>query len=315
MPLRKPSKTLFKSEAACAADVSKGVLRLNHESDGEEGKMRLMGTLIFAGAVTSISSILNYASVDAQTSSTAASGPDISSKALTATTDIKDRNFDLTAVSKAIVDEGSRLKNDAAGWYQKIHELELDFNKSQHDDEAAVKNANESLVVIQTAANRLGPDAEARVALRKQEGALRELASRAEVHSLPEIRKTAVYFQQKTTELHALSRSVEETRMELMTQIDLLQELKVQLEFNRAGGQIGELLKRGEVSINSIQVIATNAQQLANDLAGFGRTTAAAGQPADRTNSVPQATTTPGTAAKTTVNPAQAIRKPAAEAS
>jgi len=32
----------------------------------------------------------------------------------------------------------------------------------------------------------------------------------------------------------------------LMTQIDLLQELKVQLEFNRAGGQIGELLKRGE---------------------------------------------------------------------
>jgi hypothetical protein len=55
--------------------------------------------------------------------------------------------------------------------------------------------------------------------------------------------------------------------MELMTQIDLLQELKVQLEFNRAGGQIGELLKRGEASINSIQVIATNAQQLANDLA------------------------------------------------
>jgi hypothetical protein len=276
--------------------------------------MQLMGRLIFAGAITSISSILNYASVDAQTSSTAATGQDISSRASTTATDIKDNNFNLSTASKAIVDEGSRLKNDATGWYQKIQELELDFNKSQQDDEATVKNVNESLVVLRTAANRLGPDAEARVALRKQEGALRELASRAEVHSLPEIRKTVVYFQQKTTELHALSRSVEETRMELMTQIDLLQELKVQLEFNRAGGQIGELLKRVEVNINSIQVIATNAQQLANDLAGFGRTTAAAGQPADRTNSAPQTTTTPATAAKTAINPAQAIKTPATEA-
>ena len=38
--------------------------------------------------------------------------------------------------------------------------------------------------------------------------------------------------------------------MGLMTQIDLLQELKVQQEFNRAAGQIGELLKRGEASLN-----------------------------------------------------------------
>ena len=133
------------------------------------------------------------------------------------------------------------------------------------------------------------------------------------MHSLPEIRKTASYFQQKTTELHALSRSAEETRMELMTQIDLLQELKVQLQFNRAGGQIGELLKRGEASINSIQLIATNAQQLANDLAGFGRTAATAGQSPDRTNSAPT-TLTPGTAAKTATNPAQAIQTPAVEA-
>jgi hypothetical protein len=273
-----------------------------------------MGALIVAGAVASISSILNYSRVDAQTGSTAAGAPDISSEATTAAADIKDKNFDLTMVSKAILDEASRLKNDSAEWYQKIQELETGFHKSQQDDETTVENVNEGLKVLQTAASRLGPDAEARVALRRQESALRELASRSEVHSLPEIRKTAVYFQQKTSELHALSRSVEETRMELMTQIDLLQELKVQLEFNRAGGQIGGLLKRGAASINSIQVIATNAQELANDLAGFGRTTAAAGQPADRTNSVPQATTTPGTAAKTTINPAQAIRKPAAEA-
>jgi hypothetical protein len=272
-----------------------------------------MRALIVAGALASISSILNYSHVEAQTDSTAAGGPDISSKASAAAADIKDNNFDLTMVSKAIVDEASRLKNDSAGMYHKIQELEISFNKSQQDDEATVKNVNESLIVLQTAASRLGPDAEARVALRRQEGALRELASRSEVHSLPEIRKTAGYFQQKTTELHALSRSAEETRMELMTQIDLLQELKVQLQFNRAGGQIGELLKRGEASINSIQVVATNAQQLANDLAGFGRTPAAAGQSPDRTTAA-QTTITPATAAKTATNPAQAINTPAAEA-
>jgi hypothetical protein len=275
--------------------------------------MRLMSALIFAGAVASVSSILNYSRVDAQTSSTAASGSDISSKAPAAVADIKDKNFDLSIISKAIVDEASRLKNDAAGWYKKIQELELDFNKSQQDDEATAKDVDESLIVLQAAASRLGPDAEARVALRGQEGALRELASRAEVHSLPDIRKTASYFQQKTTELHALNRAVEEARMGLMTQIDLLQELKVQLEFNRAGGQIGELLKRGEASTNSIQVIATNAQQLANDLAGFGRRTAATGQSPDRTNSV-QATITPAAAAMTATNPVKAIKTPAGEA-
>ena len=50
--------------------------------------------------------------------------------------------------------------------------------------------------------------------------------------------------------------------MGLMAQIDLLQELKVQLEFNRAAGQIGELLKRGEASLNSIQVIAATRSNL-----------------------------------------------------
>jgi hypothetical protein len=270
---------------------------------------------MLAGAIAFVSSILNYSRVDAQTSSTAANGPDISSKPSAAVADIKDKPFDLSRISKAIVDEASSLKNDAARWHQKIQELELDFNKSQHNDEATARNVDESLLVLQASANRLVPDAEVRVDLRRQEVALRELASRAEVHSLPEIRKTASFFQQKTTELHALSRSIEETRMGLATQIDLLQELKVQLEFNRAGGQIGELLKRGEVSVNSIQVIATNAQQLANDLAGFGRTTAAAAaQPPERTNSASQATIVPATAAKTATNPAQAIGAPAAEA-
>jgi hypothetical protein len=247
--------------------------------------MRLTRALIFAGAIASVSLILNNSRVEAQTNSTTASGKKASSDpAVAGNAGTKDKNYDLNVISKAIAGETSRLENDAAGWNQKMQQLELDFNKSQQDNAATAKDVDESLLVLQTAAGRLVPDAEARVTLRKQEGALRELASRAEVHLLPEIRKTAGYFQQKTTELHALNRSIEETRMRLMTQVDLLQELKVQLEFNRAAGQIGELLKRGEVSLNGIQVIAAHAQQLANDLAEFGSTPDAAAQSADGTN-------------------------------
>jgi hypothetical protein len=126
------------------------------------------------------------------------------------------------------------LSNDAAGWGRKLQELELEFNKNQQDDETIAKNVDETLVVLRAAASRLAPDAEARVTLRKEEGALRELASRAEVHSHPEIRKSAGYFQQKTTELHALNRSVEETRIQLISQIDRLEELKAELEFRGA---------------------------------------------------------------------------------
>jgi hypothetical protein len=267
--------------------------------------MRLTGALIFAGAIALVSLILNNSRVEAQTNSTAASGKDASSKvAVARDAGTKNKNFDLNAISKAIVGEASRLANDAAGWNQKMQQLELDLNRSQQDDEVTAKDVDESLLVLQAAAGLLGPDAQARITLRKQAGALRELASRAEVHPLPEIRKTAGYFQQKTTELHALNRSIEETRMGLMTQIDLLQELKVQLEFNRVAGQIGALLKRGEVSLNSIQAIAAHAEQLANDLAGFGST------PADGTNPA-QATKTP------TLVPAEAYgraRAPAADA-
>jgi hypothetical protein len=81
MPLRKQSRTLFKLEAACAGDVTKGVFRIKRASEREEGRMRLMNALIFAGAVTAASLILDYSRVDAQTGSTAANGPDIPSKA------------------------------------------------------------------------------------------------------------------------------------------------------------------------------------------------------------------------------------------
>ena len=74
--------------------------------------------------------------------------------------------------------------------------------------------------MLRAAAGRLAPDAETEVTLRKQEVAVRDLAIRAEVHPDPEICKTAGYFRQKTTELHALNRSVEEIRTRLVTQID-----------------------------------------------------------------------------------------------
>ena len=51
-----------------------------------------------------------------------------------------------------------------------------------------------------------------KISLRKQEDAIRDLASRAEVRAEQSIRKIAGYFQQKVTELHALNRSMEENR-------------------------------------------------------------------------------------------------------
>ena len=192
----------------------------------------------------------------------------------------------LSTISKAIVQEMTRLKDDATGWAHKLQELELDLKlqldlKKNQDVEATVKNINECLVVLRAAAGRLAPDAETRVTLRKQEVAVRDLAIRAEVHPDPEIRKNAGYFQQKTTELHALNRSVEEIRTRLITQIDWLEELKIQLEFNRTAAQIGEAVKGGEVSLDDIQAIAEDARRIAADLDGFGRASTVLTEPSE----------------------------------
>ncbi len=247
-----------------------------------EKQMRHVVTMIVAGAFAALSSIIIFgARADAQTATTTPGKQDAApgTAAAAIAPGLKDSNFDLSAVSKAIVDEASRLKNDAAGWSQKLQDLEADLKKNPQDIEATGKDIDECLVVLRAAAARLAPDAEARVTLRKQEIALRDLAIRAEVHSDPEIRKTATYFQQKNADLRALNRSVEETRTRLVTQIDRLEELKVQLEFNRAAAQIGEAVKGGEVSLDSIQAITADAQRLAGDLDGFGRAPAVAAKP------------------------------------
>ena len=229
------------------------------------------------------SPLILRANVDAQSGSpmtTVTQAP----SAAAAAPNLKDQSP--STISKALVHETTRLKDDATGWAHKLQELALDLKlqldlKKNQDVEATVKNINECLVVLRAAAGRLAPDAETRVKLRKQEVAIRDLAIRAEVHPDPEIRKTAGYFQQKTTELHALNRSVEEIRTRLVTQIDRLEELKIQLEFNRTAAQIGEAVKGGEASLDDMQAIAEDARRIAADLDGFGRAPIVLTEPAE----------------------------------
>ena len=104
-----------------------------------------MGALIVAGAIGFVLSILALGSrVEAQTSPKATGGQDASSNAAAAiASEAKNKNFDLSTISRAIADEASRLKNDAAGWVQKLQQLELDLNKTQQDDEAAARDLDE----------------------------------------------------------------------------------------------------------------------------------------------------------------------------
>jgi hypothetical protein len=218
--------------------------------------------------------LILQARVDAQTGSRMTTGTQAPLAAAAAAPNVKDQSFGPSTISKALVHETVRLKDDAAGWARKLQELELDLKKNQ-EVEAAGKDIDECLVVLRAAAGRLAPDAETGVTLRKQEVAVRDLAIRAEVHPNPEIRKTAGYFQQKTTELHALNRSFEEIRTQLVTQIDRLEEPKM------TTAQIGEAVKGGEVSLDNIQAITEDAQRIAADLDGFGRASAVVTEPAE----------------------------------
>jgi hypothetical protein len=269
----------------------------------DRSKVRRLRRLMVAGIVAFLSSILILdPQVDAQTSPTATGDRKKSSDATPAVVSrVKDK-IDLGTISKTIANEASRLKNDAAGWDQKLQELKLDLDlkKNQQDFEAMAKDVDECLAVLRAVADRLAPDAEARETFRKQEGALREVASRAEVHSDPAIRKTAAYFQAKTTELRALNRSIEEARIELTTQID---RLKAQLGFNAGAGQTSELVRGGRAILDSIQAIIANAQRLANDLAGFAAAESA--EHPEKATKTPAAVTKPAY----NTNPARTIER------
>jgi hypothetical protein len=70
-------------------------------------------------------------------------------------------------------------------------------------------------------------------------------------------------------------------RIRLVTEIDRLEELKVQLEFNHAAAQNDESLKEGKVSVDNIQSLTADAQRLASDLQNIGGTPPVAGTPLD----------------------------------
>jgi hypothetical protein len=58
-----------------------------------------------------------------------------------------------------------------------LQELELDLKKNQQDVEATGKDIDRCLVVLRAAADRLAPGAVVRVIVRKQEVAVRDLAT------------------------------------------------------------------------------------------------------------------------------------------
>ena len=224
---------------------------------------------------------------DAQTSATASSTRDDTTSTVTIpASGAREKRFAPGAIAKTIVEEASRLTTDAITWGQKLHELELDIRNNASDVESTGRRVDEGLFVLRAIAARLAPTSETRISLRKQEDAIRDLASRAEVRAEQSIRKIAGYFQQKTTELHALNRSMEETRIQLTTQIDQLQELKEQLAFNHAAAQNGEPLKGAQNSLERLRALTADAQRFATDLDSFGGTPVVPAKPVDEGKAV-----------------------------
>ena len=116
--------------------------------------------------------VMWHTQADAQSHDTATGArEDTSGAASAAPRAAKDKSFDPSAVAKNIVDEALRLKNDAVEWGQKLQELEADLRNNQNVDGAA-KDVDQYLMVLQTAADRLTPNSETRVILRKQEDAI-----------------------------------------------------------------------------------------------------------------------------------------------
>ena len=97
--------------------------------------------------------LILQADVDAQTGSPMTTGVQAPSTAAAAAPNVKDQSFGPSTISKAMVHEATRLRDDAAGWARKLQELELDLKKNQ-DVEAKGKDIDECLVVLRTAARR-----------------------------------------------------------------------------------------------------------------------------------------------------------------
>jgi hypothetical protein len=194
---------------------------------------------------------------------------------------VKERRFAPGTIAKTIIEEASRLTNDAVAWGTKLKELELELRNGAPHVETVRKHVDECIVVLQAVAERLAPKSDTRISLQRQEDAIRDLANRAEVRAEQSIRKIAGYLQQKTTEFHALNRSMEETRIQLIAQIDQLQELKEELNFNHAAAQNGDPLNGAKTTLAHLQALTADAQRVANDLDSFGANPSVTGKPAD----------------------------------
>jgi hypothetical protein len=76
-------------------------------------------------------------------------------------------------------------------------------------------------------------------------------------------------------------RPVGGTRIQLLVQIDQLQELKEELNFNHAAAQNGDPLNGAKTSLEHLQALTADAQRVANDLDSFGANPSVTGKPAD----------------------------------
>ena len=187
-----------------------------------------------------------------------------------------------STISKALVHETTLLKDDATGWARKLQELELHLKKDQ-DVEAEGKDINECLVVSPPAAvGRLAPDAWSQGGIAQTGGRHSRPCDPRGGASGPDNRNTRRLFSTKDDPTAGLDNcSVEEIRTRLVTQIDRLEELKIQLEFNRTAAQIGEAVKGGEVSLDDMQAITEDARRIAADLDGFGRASTVLTEPSE----------------------------------
>jgi hypothetical protein len=86
-----------------------------------------------------------HTQVDAQSHETATgTREDTSGAAPAVPRTAKDKSFDPSTVAKSIVEEASRLKNDAVEWGQKLEALEADLKNNQNVD-GAVKDVDQYL--------------------------------------------------------------------------------------------------------------------------------------------------------------------------
>ena len=116
--------------------------------------MRPRRAVIVAGTIALLSPMLTlHSRVYAQTEGPMATGKRdaVSGTEAAAASSLKDKNFDPSTISKSIMDESARLKNDASGWSQKLQDLDVDLKKNQQDVEATGKDIDECLVVLRAA--------------------------------------------------------------------------------------------------------------------------------------------------------------------